>query len=88
MLLSIIHLCECLFVYLVLMPFLNTTVGIDILSKSKNHMLPALSLRINNLVSKLSGLCYDSWIVSLSLYLSPCLDMVLVYCSFTSLLET
>ena len=80
MLLSINHLCECLFVYLVLMPFLNTTVGIDILSKSKNHMLPALSLQINNLVSELSGLCYDSWIVSLSLYLSPCLDIVLAYC--------
>ena len=37
-------------------------------------MLTALSLRINNLVLKLFGLCYVSGIVSLSLYLTPCLD--------------
>ena len=45
-----------------------------------------LILRINNLVSKLFGLCYDYWIVSFLLYLCPFLHMV--YCSFTSLLET
>jgi hypothetical protein len=37
-----------------------------------------LGLRMNNLVPKLFGLCYDSGIVSLSLHLSPCLDMVLL----------
>ena len=43
-------------------------------------MPSALSLRMNNLVSKLFGLCYDSWIASLSPHLSPCLDMVFVHC--------
>ena len=43
-------------------------------------MPSALSLWMNNLVSKLFGLCYDSGIVSLSPHLNPCLDMVLVHC--------
>ena len=50
-------------------------------------MPSALSLRMNNLVSKLFDLCYDSGIVSLSLHLSPCLDMVLLEFPFTSYIE-
>ena len=50
-------------------------------------MPSASSLRINNLVLKLFGLCYVSGIVSLSLYLSPCLDMVLLEFPFTSYIE-
>ena len=67
-------------VYSVLMLWLDLNCWIDILSGSSNHMPSALSLRMNNLVSKLFGLCYDSWIASLSPHLSPCLDMVFVHC--------
>ena len=39
----------------------------------------ALSLRMQNLVSRQFGLCYDPRIVRLSLHLNPCLGMVLVH---------
>ena len=58
-------------------------------------MSSAMGLRMNNLVPKLFDLCYDSGIVSLSLYLSLCLypcldmdkDMVLLELPFTSHIE-
>ena len=50
-------------------------------------MLSALSLWMKNLVSKLLSLCYVSGIVSLSLHLSPCLDMVHLEFPFTSCIE-
>ena len=50
-------------------------------------MSPALGLRIIDLVSRLFGLCCVSEIASLSLHLSPCLDMVLLEFPFTSCTE-
>ena len=50
-------------------------------------MLSALSLWMKNLVSKLLSLCYVSGIVSLSLQLSPCLDMLHLEFPFTSCIE-
>ena len=46
-----------------------------------------LSLRMQNLVSRQFGLCYDPRIVRLSLHLNPCLGMVLLEFPFTSHIE-
>ena len=45
---------------------------------AKNTLPSALSLWVNDLVSRLLGLCYVSGIVSLSQHLSQFLDMVLL----------
>ena len=64
---------EDLWVWLLLLItsiFWEISVELTSCPSISNHMPSASSLRINNLVFKLFGLCYVSGIVSLSLYLS------------------
>ena len=67
--------------------FKEISVNWHLVPVAKTTLPSALSLRVNDLDSKLFGVCYDSGIVSLSLCLSPSLDMVLLEFPFTSCIE-